>query len=54
MWNALTKAVERDKAIAEKIVGAKAPSEAWKIFRSMVDDDSSERAEEQTNKNFEE
>ena len=47
-WNALTKAVENDKTIADIVVGAKAISEAWKIFKKMVRgkgvDDSSERA----------
>ena len=51
--NALTEAVEKDNTIADIVVGAKAPSEAWKILKSMVDD-SSERVREQTNKNFEE
>ena len=36
VWNALIKAVEKDKTIAEIVVGAKAPSEAWKILKSMV------------------
>ena len=47
VWNAPIKAVEKDKAIADIVVGAKAPSEAWKILqKSMVDDDNhcSERA----------
>ena len=44
VWNGLTKAVEKDKTIADTVVRAKAPSEAWKILKSMVEDDSSERA----------
>ena len=44
VWNVITKDVEKDKAIADNVVGARAPSEAWKILESMVDDDSSERA----------
>ena len=36
------------------MVGAKAPSEAWNILKSMVEDDSSERAREQDKKQFEE
>ena len=52
-WNGLTKAVEKDKSIADIVVRAKAPSEAWKILKSMVEDESSERAKEQTKKNFE-
>ena len=53
VWSALTKAVEKDKTIADIVVGAKAPSEAWKILNSLVEDDSSDRAKEQTKKNFE-
>ena len=54
VWNGLTKAVEKDKRIADNIlVRAKAPSEAWKILKSMVKDDSSEKAKEQTKQNFE-
>ena len=53
VWNGLTKAVEKDKAIAEIVVRAKASSEAWKILKSMVEDGSSERAKEQAKKNFE-
>ena len=53
VWNGLTKAVEKDKSIADIVVRAKAPSEAWKILKSMVEDDSSDRAKEQTKKNFE-
>ena len=44
VWSALTKAVEKDKTIADIVVGAKAPPEAWKILNSMVEDDSIERA----------
>ena len=40
VWSALTKAVEKDKTIADVVVGAKAPSEAWKIQNSMIEDDS--------------
>ena len=53
VWNGLTKAVEKDKSIADIVVRAKAPSEAWKILKSMVEDDSSDRAQEQAKKNFE-
>ena len=35
------------------MVRAKAPSEAWKILKSMVEDNSSDRAKEQAKKNFE-
>ena len=35
------------------MVRAKAPSEAWKILKSMVEDDSSKRAKEKAKKNFE-
>ena len=53
VWNGLTKAVEKDKTIADIVVRAKAPSEAWKILKSMVEDDSNERAKEQAKKNLE-
>ena len=53
VWNGLTKAVEKDKSIADIVVRAKAPSEAWKILKSMIEDDSSDRGKEQAKKNFE-
>ena len=53
VWNGLTKAVKKDKSVTEIVVRAKAPSEAWKILKSMVEDDSSEKAKEQAKKNFE-
>ena len=46
VWSALTKAVEKDKTIADIVEGAKAPSETRKILNSMVEDDDSERARE--------
>ena len=52
VWNGLTKAVEKDKWVAEIVVRVKAPSEAWKILKSMVEDDNSDRAKEQAKKNF--
>ena len=54
VWNALTKAAEKDKTIANIVVGAKAPPSAWNILKSMVDDNSSERAKEQAKKKIEE
>ena len=45
--------MEKDKTIADIVVRAKAPSEAWKILKNMVEDDSSERAKEQAKKKFE-
>ncbi|CAM9248486.1 unnamed protein product, partial [Ascophyllum nodosum] len=54
VWNGLTKAVEKDKSIAEIVVRAKAPSEAWKILESMVEDENSVRARELAKKRFEE
>ena len=54
VWSALTKAVEKDKNIADIVVGVKTRSEAWKIQNSMVGDDSSDRAREQAQKQFEE
>ena len=53
VWNGLTKSVEKDKSVAEIVVRAKATSEAWKILKSMVEDDNSNRAKEQAKKNFE-
>ena len=53
VWSALTKAVEKDKTIADIVQGAKAPSDVWKILNSMVEDDSSERARKQAQKIFE-
>ena len=53
VWNGLTKAVEKDKSVAQIVVRAKAPSEAWEILKSMVEDDNSDRAKEQAKKNFE-
>ena len=41
----------KDKTIAGIVVRAKAPSEAWKILNSMVEDDGSDRAKEQAKKN---
>ena len=49
VWSAL-----KDKTIADIVVGAKAPSEAWKILNSMVEDDNSDRARELAKKQFEE
>ena len=54
VWSALTKAVEKDKTIADIVVGAKAPSEAWKVLNSMVEDDNSDRTRELVKKQFEE
>ena len=53
VWNGLTKAVENDNSVAEIVVRAKTPSEAWKTLKSMVEDDKSDRAKEQAKKNFE-
>ena len=50
VWNGLTKAVEKDKSIADIVIRVKAPSEAWKILKSMAEDKSSERAKEQAKK----
>ena len=54
VWNGLTKAVEKDKTIADIVVRAKAPSEACKILKSMDEDDSGDRARELVKKQFEE
>ena len=52
--SAITKAVEKDNIITGIVVGAKAPSEAWKILSSMIDSKDSERAREHAKKYFEE
>ena len=54
VWSAQTKAVEKEKTIADIVVGAKAPSEARKIQDSMVEDDNSHRAGELVKKQFDE
>ena len=54
VWNGLTKAAEKDKSIADIVVRAKTPSDAWKILKSMVEDESSDRAREMAKKQFEE
>ena len=54
VWSALTKAVEKYKTIADIVVVAKAPSEAWEILNSMVEGDNSDRAREMAKKQFEE
>ena len=46
VWSALTIPAENDKTIADIVVGAKAPSEAWNVLKIVVDDVSSERARE--------
>ena len=38
VWNARTKAAEKDKTIADIVVGAKSLSEAWKILKRMIDE----------------
>ena len=40
--------------IADIVVGAKAPSEAWKILNSIVENENSDRARELAKKQFEE
>ena len=50
----LRKLWKKDKTITDIVVGAKAPSEAWKIPNSMVEDDNSDRAREMAKKQFEE
>ena len=50
VWNGLTKAVEKYKSVAEIVARAKAPSEAWKMLKSMVEDDSSDRAKSRPRK----
>ena len=54
VWNALPEDVEKDKMIADIVVGAKALLETSKILKSMIEDDSSERAKKQAKKTFEE
>ena len=47
VWSALTKAVGKGKTISDIVAEAKAPSEAWNILNSIVEDNSSNRAREQ-------
>ena len=54
VWNGLTKAVKKDKSITDIVVRAKAQSQAWKILKSMVEDESSDRVREMAKKQFEE
>ena len=54
VWNGPTKAVEKDKSVADIVVRAKAPSGAWKILKTMVEDESSDSARELAKKQFEE
>ena len=54
VWNGVTKAVEKDKSVADIVVRAKAPSEPWQILKSMVEDDNSNRPIEMAKKQFEE
>ena len=49
-----SKESEKDKSIADIVVRAKAPSEAWKILKSTVEDENSDRARELAKKRFEE
>ena len=49
-----TKAVEKDKSIADIVVRAKAPSKAWKILKSMIEDELSDGARELAKKQFKE
>ena len=44
--SALTKVVKKNTTIANIVVVAKAPSEAWKILNSMVENDNSDMARE--------
>ena len=53
VWSALTKVTEKDTTTANIVVGAKAPSEAWKILNSMVEKDNSDKARELAKKQFE-
>ena len=41
--NAFTKAVNKDKTVADIVVGAKSSSEAWMILKRMVGDGNSPR-----------
>ena len=53
VWAALTKAVERDRSISDIVVNAKSPSQAWILLTSMVDDQHSIHAKENTESEFE-
>ena len=53
VWAALSKAVERDRSTSEMVMSAKAPSQAWILLISMVEDENSIHARENAENDFE-
>ena len=52
VWNALNKAVERDRSISTMVMRAKTPSDAWTLLKGMVESDDSDIACESAKKEF--
>ena len=53
VWSALNKAVKRDRSILDIVMNAKAPSQAWIILTSMVEDQNGTHAQENAENDFE-
>ena len=53
VWSPLTKAIEKDRSISETVMNAKAPSPAWAILTSMVEDQNGTHARENAENDFE-
>ena len=53
VWNALTKALERDRSISDIVMNAKSPSQAWIILTSIVEDLTSIHVKENAEIKFE-
>ena len=52
VWTGLVKAIEKDQTLLDMVITAGSPSEAWKIFLSLVGE-SSEAAQDRVKKEFE-
>lgn len=46
VWDALNNAVERDRSISDIVMNSKAPSQAWIVLTSMIEDEHSNHARE--------
>ena len=53
VWTGLVKYIEKDKTLLDMVITTGSPSEAWKIFLSLVGE-SSEAAQDRVKKEFEE
>ena len=53
VWTGLVKGIEKDKTLLDMVITAGSPSEAWKIFLSLVGE-SSEAAQDRVKGEFEE